>query len=360
MTVNVEVPGIKTFTLEMQQTDYIGNIKYQLQGQVDIDLNKMDLLYNSEILSEVSRFSSGIIPDGATITMQTSDRWKYDEVNGVDNAAFSIARPKAETLKKIYAKDYGMSPSSGDNTAAFVNALKDCTADTYLVIEPGTYYFRGMTKDIEFNNMENVIIDGNDSTFIFDTKYCMKIYGGNGVEFRNLKVNWDWDTIPVGSLVQLTNKISNNQFEITFIGVDEVDENIPIGTFWYLDPETLTIGSLEKYKAYTPGSVEGCLQKVEKVDHNVLRITHNGNMKHFNQENIICFDILNIQEEYLQLVIMQRISPSIMYKSMALLAWVGYLAMMQIIFRLLILIWAWIQMVLRKEELPQPRMQFIF
>lgn len=283
VTVNVEVPGIKTFTLEMQQTDYIGNIKYQLQEQVDIDLNKMDLLYNSEILSEVKRFSSGIIPDGATITMQTSDRWKYDEVNGVDNAAFSIARPKADTLKKIYAKDYGMSPSSGDNTAAFVNALKDCTADTYLVIEPGTYYFRGMTKDIEFNNMENVIIDGNDSTFIFDTKYCMKIYGGNGVEFRNLKVNWDWDTIPVGSLVQLTNKISNNQFEITFIGVDEVDENIPIGTFWYLDPETLTIGSLEKYKAYTPGSVEGCLQKVEKVDQNVLRITHNGNMKHFNE-----------------------------------------------------------------------------
>ena len=82
--------------------EILGNIKYQLQEQVDIDLNKMDLLYNSEILSEVKRFSSGIIPDGATITMQTSDRWKYDEVNGVDNAAFSIARPKAETLKGLW------------------------------------------------------------------------------------------------------------------------------------------------------------------------------------------------------------------------------------------------------------------
>ena len=43
-----------------------------------------------------------------------------------------------------------------------------------------------------------------------------------------------------------------------------------------------------------------------------------------------------IPEEYLQLVIMQRISPSIMYKSMALLVWVGYSVMMQIISRLLI------------------------
>ncbi len=283
ISVHVEVPGKEPVTLEMQKTDYIGTVKYKLQNQMDIDLNRMDLIYNDKILSEVNRFSSGLVPDGATIKMQPSNRWNYDEVTGVEDKTFSIARPKEESLKKIYAKDYGMSPENADNTAAFKKALKDCTANAYLVIEQGTYYFRNMTDDIAFNNMENVIIDGNNSTFIFDTKYCMKIYGGNGIEFRNLKVNWDWDKIPVGSLVQIDKKHSNNVFDIRFIGVDEVDEDIPIGTFMYLDPDDLTVGSYGKYKAYTPGSVSGCLQNVEKVDHNVLRITHNGDMRHFNE-----------------------------------------------------------------------------
>ena len=284
-TIKVVVPGNDTFTLEMPKTDCIGCIKFRLQDKVDIDLNKMDLLYNGKILTEVKRFSSGIVPDGATVTMQTSNRWNYDEVKGVDDLTFSIARPKEESLTKIYAKNYGMSPGNVDNTKAFTDALKDCTSNAYLVIEKGTYYFREMTDDIAFNNMENVIIDGNDSTFIFDTKYCMKIYGGNGVEIRNLKVNWDWDTIPVGSLVQIDKKVSDTEFDIRFIGVDEVDADIPIGTFWYLDPDNLTIGTYGKYKAFTPGKVGGpYLKKVEKIDKNVLRITHTtSEMKHFNE-----------------------------------------------------------------------------
>lgn len=284
-TVHVVVPGENTFTLEMPKTDYYGCIKFRLQDRVNTDLNKMDLIYNGKILTEVKRFNSGLVPDGATITMKQSTKWKYDEVNGVDDITFSIARPKESNLTKIYAKDYGMSPDNYDNTAAFKNAIKDCSTDKYLVIEKGTYHFRDMSDDIEFNNMENVIIDGNGSTFIFDTKYCMKIYGGNGVEIRNLKVNWDWEKIPVGSLVQISNRISDTSFEITFIGVDEVDENIPIGTFWFLDPDDLVIGSYGEYKAFTPGKVGGeYLKKVEKVGSNVLRITHNSNeMKHFYQ-----------------------------------------------------------------------------
>lgn len=282
-TVRIQLPDETIITLEMQKTDYIGTIKFKLQNQVDFDINKMDLIYEGKILSEVKRFSSGIVPANAIITLQPSKLWNYDEVKGVDDITFSIARPKEDNLKRIYAKDYGMSPDNEDNTKAFINALKDSSANAHLVIEQGIYHFRNMENDIEINNFENVIIDGNGSTFIFDTKYCMKIYGGNGVEIRNLKVDWDWEKIPVGSLVQLVKKHSRNVFDIQFIGVDEVDENIPIGTFMYLDPETLTVGSYGTYKAYTPGSVEGCLQKVEKVGSNVLRITHNGDMRHFNE-----------------------------------------------------------------------------
>lgn len=284
-TVDVEIPGAETITLEMKRTDYIGNVKYELQKSMDMDLNKMDLVYEGKILPEVKRFSSGIIPTGATIQMQPSTRWNYDEVKGVDGISFSIARPKEENLKKVYAKEYGMSPDAYNNTAAFLAAINDCASNSYLVIENGVYHFRDMTADIDFNNMENVIIDGNGATFIFDTKYCMKVYGGNGVEFRNLKVNWDWDKIPVGSLVQIEKKHSDTVFDIRFIGVEDVDETIPIGTFWYLDPDDLVIGSYGKYKAYTPGKVGGqYLKKVEKVAGNVLRITHASNdMKRFNE-----------------------------------------------------------------------------
>lgn len=55
-TIKVVVPGNDTFTLEMPKTDYIGCIKFRLQDKVDIDLNKMDLIYNGKILTEVKRF----------------------------------------------------------------------------------------------------------------------------------------------------------------------------------------------------------------------------------------------------------------------------------------------------------------
>ncbi len=280
------------FNLSIKPNEYIGNIKMYLQDQTDVDLNTLDLMHNNghsnRVLLETKNFYHYNIRDGQTITTRVSENWNYDVVNGVSNTTFTVARPVESNLTVVNANsEFGMSPFNESNYTAFQNAMTYCKANpgTKLVINPGVYYFRGMTNDIALDNLENILIDGQNSEFIFDRQYCIRLTACNGVEFRNLIVDWDWEDSRVGSLVQIENVTPHN-YDVRFLEVDEVPDDIPFASFLLYDADELIPGSNGEYRGYSPWQDPASIVRKEKIAPNAFHIEHNGHMYMFEEGDV--------------------------------------------------------------------------
>lgn len=213
-----------------------------------------------------------------------------DRITGFDGKTFIVARPDPTALNKVNASQFGLSPDNNDNFTAFDAALKYCKnhPNTYLEINKGVYNFR-TESDLVLDKCQNIIIDGNGSEFVFSTPKYFKIKQCNGIEFRELAIDWDWESTRLASLVRIHKfNLSAKTFEIEFMELDEVDIDIPIICFMQYDKEALIPGSYGGYKTFYPGQVQNGIVKREKVAPNRIKIYcgKEDYMKTFHDEDV--------------------------------------------------------------------------
>ncbi len=215
---------------------------------------------------------------------------KPDEIHGVNGSVFYINRPYESVLTVVNASDFGLSADAADNTQAMRNAFDYCRyhPGTKLVIEPGIYHF-SPEEDIYLNRLHDTLIDAQGAEFIFSTPHYFKLYACENVELRNLVVDWDWNTLRLGSLVRIENENdADNTLEIEFTELDEVDADIPLLSFMQYDPADLVAGVHGSFKIYSPFVDTECIKSVEKVSGkpNVLKITHSGALDYFRNDEV--------------------------------------------------------------------------
>ena len=213
-----------------------------------------------------------------------------DGIHGVNDSVFYIARPDETSLTVINASQFGLSADAEDNTQAMRNAFDYCRQhpNTKLVIDKGIYHF-SPEEDIYLNRLKNTLVDANNAEFIFSTPHYFKIYACDNVEIRNMIVDWDWDTLRLGSLVKIENENdAENTLEIEFTELDEVDADIPLLSFMQYDPVDLVAGVHGSFKIYSPSVDTECIKNVEKVEGrpNVLKVTHSGALDYFCNDEV--------------------------------------------------------------------------
>ena len=215
---------------------------------------------------------------------------KPDEIHGVNGSVFYINRPDESALTVVNAADFGISANAADNTQAMRDAFDYCRnhSGTKLVIEPGIYHF-SPEEDIYLNRLQDTMIDAQGAEFIFSTPHYFKLYACDNVELRNLVVDWDWNTLRLGSIVKIENENdADHTLEIEFTELEEVDADIPLMSFMQYDPVDLVAGVHGSFKIYSPCVDTECIRRVEKVNEkpNALKITHSGALDFFRNDEV--------------------------------------------------------------------------
>lgn len=207
-----------------------------------------------------------------------------DEINGANGTKFNIQRPKSEKLTEVNASDFGLSESNEDNFTAFQNALNYCSQNpqTKLVIDNGTYYFKSI-NDLDANNCTDLLIEGNDATFIFSsTGYKFFIRNSDCVEIRNLNFDWNWEESPLASIVTVQNSNADTHtLDLVFKDAEYCDENNRLAAITQCDPETYTFGAKYSSKENYLYQDATSIKSVQKISDNTLRVAHNGCMDNF-------------------------------------------------------------------------------
>ncbi len=214
-----------------------------------------------------------------------------DEINGANGTRFYIQRPKADKLNTVNAADFGLSEDNEDNYQAFQSALDYCSQhpQTKLVIDKGTYYFKS-TNGLDANNCTDLLIEGSGATFIFSsTGYKFFIRNSDCVEIRNLNFDWNWAESPLASVVTVRNSNPDTHtLDLVFKDAEYCDENVTLSAITICDHETYTFGAKgttkENYLYQDPTRIKS----VQKISDNTLRVTHNGCLDGFeNNETYI-------------------------------------------------------------------------
>ncbi len=207
-----------------------------------------------------------------------------DEINGANGTKFYIQRPKSEKLTEVNASDFGLSESNEDNFTAFQNALNYCSQNpqTKLVIDNGTYYFKSINS-LDANNCTDLLIEGNDATFIFaSTGYKFFIRNSDCVEIRNLNFDWNWEESPLASIVTVQNSNADTHtLDLVFKDAEYCDENNRLAAITQCDPETYTFGAKYSSKENYLYQDATSIKSVQKISDNTLRVAHNGCMDNF-------------------------------------------------------------------------------
>ena len=218
----------------------------------------------------------------------TDEMRTYDRVDGVNDSAFYIARPNEKSCRSVNASDFGVSTAADDNYSAFCKAIEYCKANPNITlkVDGGKYYFR-TDKSIMLNGLKNVLIDADGAQFIFENPNYFHIVNCNCIEIRGLGITWNLDVSRLASLVKIRNASKeSHSFELEFTELDEVSEDIPIMAFTKYDPETLTPGTRQDFKENYVYQFPGSIKAVEKTEHNVLKITHDGSLDNYTDGEV--------------------------------------------------------------------------
>ncbi len=120
---------------------------------------------------------------------------------------FVVEKPAPKKSIVVNASDFGMSETSEDNTDALNAALKRCKEidASRLVIKKGTYKFFSKSSCVEILGFKDFVFDANGSLFVYrkDRNPNFKIEDCTRVRIENLKMDWDWDTQPLASIVEV-------------------------------------------------------------------------------------------------------------------------------------------------------------
>lgn len=277
--------------VDLQYLTWYNSEKQQLQTNKEMKT----IMKTNKIIPLVTALCislSSVITAASSVNAvnETPEYTTMDEIHGINDSVFSIARPDETTLTAVNASKFGLSADAEDNTQAMRDAFIYCRQhpNTRLIIDNGVYHF-SPDEDIYLNRLQNTLIDANDAEFIFSTPHYFKVYACDNVEIRNMIIDWNWDTLRLGSLVKIENENdAENTLEIEFTELDEVSADIPLLSFMQYDPADLVAGVHGSFKIYSPSVDPQCIKKVEKVSGrpNVLRITHSGALDYFRNDEV--------------------------------------------------------------------------
>ncbi|SDU29492.1 Right handed beta helix region [Verrucomicrobium sp. GAS474] len=163
------------------------------------------------------------------------------------------------------------------NAAALQKAAKDCRAQagTKLLIPTGIYRLSSVAS-ISFDSLNDVVVDGQGSTFIVERLSkdgpAFQLSRCNRVEMRNFAIDWDWATTPIASLGVVSNLSADKlQCDFTFPDLDAAATKLAMATPWRsimpMDPVHLmrndpNIIHMAKAAVVTPGSADNVLHAV--------------------------------------------------------------------------------------------------
>lgn len=218
----------------------------------------------------------------------TDEMRTYDRVDGVNDSVFYIARPNEKSCRSVNASDFGVSTAADDNYSAFCKAIEYCKANPNITlkVDGGKYYFR-TDKSIMLDGLKNVLIDADGAQFIFENPNYFHIVNCNCIEIRGLGITWNLDVSRLASLVKIRNASKeSHSFELEFTELNEVSADIPIMAFTKYDPETLTPGTRQDFKENYVYQFPGSIKTVEKTDHNVLKVTHDGSLDNYTDGEV--------------------------------------------------------------------------
>ena len=178
---------------------------------------------------------------------------------GVCAVDFEI--PEPEPTGTVGSAQFGFDTKADDNSTAFAAAVTYLRQNpgTTLLIEKGVYR---MKAGVSFTGLENCVIDGGGSTFLFSASDYFDVAGGsNLVMFRNMTVDWDWEnSYKLTSMVRVrdvhdTDDPAKKRVEYEFFTVDDASYALtsPWENMLPCDPERLTIGVLGISDQMNPG-----------------------------------------------------------------------------------------------------------
>lgn len=174
---------------------------------------------------------------------------------GVNAVDFDIPAPSpAETVK---GADFGFDTGATDNTGAWTAAIAYLQEHpgTTLEIETGVYKMAG-NRYVSISGLQNCVIDGGGSTFLYANRNFFGVSGCDLVEIKNFTVDWDYETAgyPTTSVVrirdrQTTDDPKTDKVEYEFFLVEDASYavNLPWDSMMHMDPERLTIGTVGGY-----------------------------------------------------------------------------------------------------------------
>lgn len=212
---------------------------------------------------------------------------------------FSISEGFCSSETKIISiKDLGYIPGSRLNVIPYViKAMKYCESDgsTTIKFPKGRYDFwqdfsvtsnRSFSTGISLENLENVIIDGDGSEFIFHgNMQIAKIDKCENITLKNFTVDWDFPFIYEGKYLNSTNEYIELEFDKEqyryiiedgkFFMTGEGWKAAPTGYFNLFDSETKEI----LYNTHDGNNANLFTSKAEEVAPGIVRFYGTPNIK---------------------------------------------------------------------------------
>ena len=155
---------------------------------------------------------------------------------------FEVELPRPKNPATVFAADFGFDEANDDCAAAINRALAHCrkTGASKLALAPGTYRCFG-SRGIEVDGFEDFEIDGRGATLVFRRPSDLSLLPQHAVvedaanfmvknclrvRISGLKIDWDWETDPLGAFVRITDKKPAEggkppYFDVEFIGYEK-------------------------------------------------------------------------------------------------------------------------------------------
>ncbi|UKI31354.1 MAG: glycoside hydrolase family 55 protein [Lentisphaeria bacterium] len=173
-----------------------------------------------------------------------------------------------------------MSTAAADNTAALQKILDYCRErkPARVIFSSGTYRLSG---SVRIEQLENLDIDGNGALFLYyrDLKGAKENFSFRNcrqVRIRNLNFDWDWDKMPLGSLVEVIN-VNGDEIDFRFCDYDYFPKrDLRVAMVSEMDPKTRLVTVENKAVFHFEFYLGQYVPETRWLSGNVLRVKDRG------------------------------------------------------------------------------------
>ena len=162
-------------------------------------------------------------------------------------ADFEVEQPVfPENFTIVKAADFGFSEENQDCAAALNAAIEHCKKIGASKLELPQGVFKCFGADgVLLDSLENFVLDGKGATLIFrKTKGNpnFSITNSKRIKICNLKMDWDWESDPLGAFVKVVGKHvdrnSDSYIDVEFVGYEKYPlygKPMPIKVLYLMD-----------------------------------------------------------------------------------------------------------------------------